>query len=236
MKFFKRVLLLFVIIILIILIYLFFSGYIMYKDALSEKSIEDRVNSLRNKDFYTKYEELPDYYIDAVICVEDHKFFDHHGVDLFYIARALFNDLIAMKPVEGGSTITQQLAKNLVFTQEKTIYRKIAELLATHDLEKKYSKEEIFELYVNKMYFGNGYYNIHDASYGYYKKAPKDLTLYEATLLAGVPNAPSVYAPTVNLELAEKRQVHVLNKMIEYGKLSEENAKYILSQQKSNAY
>lgn len=233
MKIFKKLFLLFVIIVLIILLYLFFNGYTMYKKAIKEKSIEDRIASLRAESFYTKYDDLAPSYIDAVICVEDHKFFDHHGVDLFYICRALYNDFMAKKPVEGGSTITQQLAKNLVFTQEKTIYRKIAELLATHDLEKKYSKEEIFELYVNKMYFGNGYYNIHDASYGYYNKAPKDLTLYEATLLAGVPNAPSVYAPTVNLKLAEKRQLHVIAKMLEYGKLTEEQADEIKLQQKT---
>lgn len=233
MKILKRIFLLFVIVILFILLYLFFNGYSTYKNAITEKSIEDRVSSLRNENFYTKYDDLSSSYIDAVICVEDHKFFDHHGVDLLYIARALYNDLMAGKPVEGGSTITQQLAKNLVFTQEKTLYRKIAELLATHDLEKNYSKEEIFELYVNKMYFGNGYYNIHDASYGYFGKAPKDLSLYEATLLAGVPNAPSVYAPTVNLKLAEKRQKHVMAKMLEYGKLTEEKAQEILSMQRS---
>lgn len=231
MKILKKLLILFVIIIFIILFYLVFNGYIMYKDAINEKSIKDRVSALRNESFFTRYDELPDYYIDAVICVEDHKFYDHSGVDLFYIARAVYNNLQAMKPVEGGSTITQQVAKNLVFTQEKTAYRKIAELFATRDLEEKYSKEEIFEIYVNNMYFGNGYYNIHDASYGYYHKAPKDLTLYEATLLAGVPNAPSVYAPTVNLKLAEQRQIHVLNKMVEYGKLSEEEAEEVKSMQ-----
>ena len=231
MKIFRKLLLLFVIIILIILVYLVFNGYMMYKDAIDEMSIEDRVTALRDKDFFTKYDELPDYYIDAVISVEDHKFYDHSGIDLYYIGRAIYNDIKAMKPVEGGSTITQQVAKNLIFTQEKTAYRKIAELFATYDLEKMYSKKEIFEIYVNNMYFGNGYYNIHDASYGYYNKAPKDLSLYEATLLAGVPNAPSIYAPTVNLKLAEQRQNHVLNKMVEYGKLSEEKANEIKAMQ-----
>ena len=165
MKVFKRIFLLLVIIVLFILFYLVNNGYLLYKDAITEKSIEDRVSELRAKDYFTSYDELPDYYKDAVICVEDHKFYDHYGIDLFYIARALINDLKAKKAVEGGSTITQQVAKNLVFTQEKTVYRKIAELFATHDLEKNYSKKEIFELYVNNMYFGNGYYNIHDASY-----------------------------------------------------------------------
>lgn len=233
MKFFKKLLLLFVIICLIILIYLVFNGYIMYKNAINEKSIETRVSELRNENYYTSYEELPQYYIDAVISVEDHRFYTHNGIDYLSVLRAIINNIRAGKPVEGGSSITQQLAKNLVFTQEKTIYRKIAELFAARDLEKKYSKKEIFELYVNKMYFGNGYYNIHDASYGYYKKAPKDLTLFEATLLAGVPNAPSVYAPTVNLKLAEQRQRQVLSKMVEFGKLSQEEADNLISMQKT---
>ena len=93
-----------------------------------------------------------------------------------------------------------------------------------NNLEKNYEKEDIFELYVNNMYFGNGYYNIYDASMGYYEKEPAELTLYEATLLAGVPNAPSVYAPTNSLKLAEERQSQVLNAMVEFEKLSREQA------------
>lgn len=233
MKFLKRLILLFVIIILIILSYVVFNGYMLYKDAINEKSIEARVATLRNQDFFTSFDELPQYYIDAVISVEDHRFYTHNGIDYFSILRAIINNIKAGKPIEGGSSITQQVAKNLVFTQEKTIYRKIAELFAARDLEKKYSKKDIFELYVNNMYFGSGYYNIHDASIGYYHKLPKDLTLYEATLLAGVPNAPSVYAPTVNLTLAEQRQRQVLAKMVEFGKLSEEKANEIISMQKT---
>ena len=233
MKLIKKLLLLFVIIILIILFYLVFNGYMLYKKAIDEKSIEDRVSTLRNEAFFTEYDELPQYYIDAVISVEDHRFYSHNGIDYLSILRAIINNIKAGKPIEGGSSITQQVAKNLVFTQEKSIDRKIAELFAARYLEKIYSKKEIFELYVNNMYFGNGYYNIHDASFGYYHKAPKDLTLYEATLLAGVPNAPSVYAPTVNLKLAEQRQKQVLSKMVEFEKLSEDKANEIISMQKT---
>ena len=233
MKFLKKMFLLFVIIGLIILFYFVFNGYMLYRRAIDTKSIEARVTELRSKDFFTTYNELPSYYIDAVVAVEDHRFYTHNGIDYLSILRAVLNNIKAGKPVEGGSSITQQVAKNLVFNQEKTIYRKIAELFAARDLERHYSKNEILELYVNNMYFGNGYYNIHDACYGYYKKVPKELTLYEATLLAGVPNAPSVYAPTVNMKLAEQRQSQVLDKMVEYKKISEEEANKIKSMQQT---
>ena len=98
--------------------------------------------------------------------------------------------------------------------------RKLGEFFAAFDLEKNYTKNEIFALYVNSSYFGDGYYGIYDASMGYYQKEPKDLNLDEASMLAGIPNAPSVYAPTVNPDLAKKRQNHVLNKMVEYGYIS----------------
>ena len=125
---------------------------------------------------------------------------------------------------EGGSTITQQVAKNVVLSQERSWIRKIAEIFAAYDLEKNYTKKEIFELYVNTSYFGDGYYGIYEASQGYYKKEPKDLNLDESSMLAGVPNAPSVYAPTVNPDLAKKRQYHVINKMLEYGYITKDEA------------
>ena len=115
----------------------------------------------------------------------------------------------------------------LFFSQEETASRKLGEIVCAFDIEKNYSKDDILTLYVNTCYFGEGYYGIYEASKGYYNKEPKDLTLNEATMLAGVPNAPSVYAPTVNPDLAKKRQKHVLNKMVEYGYISQEEANTI---------
>lgn len=114
--------------------------------------------------------------------------------------------------------------------------RKIAELFVVFHLEKDYEKDEILEIYINNMYFGSGYYNIHDASIGYYDKEPLDLTLFEASLLAGVPNAPSVYAPTVNLELAEQRQSQVLDAMVKYKYLSNEEANEIKDMQETRKW
>ncbi len=160
-------------------------------------------------------------YRNAVICVEDHRFYNHGPVDFISIGRAIFVNLKSKEFKEGGSTITQQLAKNIVFNQENSWLRKLGEIFASYELEKNYSKSEIFELYVNTCYFGDNYYGLYNASYGYYKKDPKDLNLDEATMLAGIPNAPSVYSPNINPSLAKKRQKHVLRKMLEYGYITE---------------
>lgn len=132
------------------------------------------------------------------------------------------NNIKNKEMIEGGSTITQQLAKNIFFSQEQSVNRKILEVFASMELEKKFSKKEIFEMYVNNSYFGSGYYNIHDAAEGYFGKKVKDLNLNEITFLAGVPNAPSVYDPRVNPDLAKQRQIQVLRKMLEEGKITEE--------------
>ena len=135
-----------------------------------------------------------------------------------------------MSFVECGSTITQQLAKNTYFTQKKEFTRKIAEIFMAFEFENKCSKEEIFELYANTMYFGDGYYCVAEAAEGYFDKKVSEMNLYESTLLAGIPNAPSVYAPTKNPELAKQRQAQVLNKMVKYNYLSKEEADKILDE------
>ena len=192
-------------------------GYVMYRNAIEAQPLDELVEEIRDRDPYTTFDELPSTYVDAVISVEDHRFYRHSGLDYIAIARAVFNDIKAMAYVEGGSTITQQLAKNLYFTQEKELTRKAAEVFMAFELERNYSKEEILELYVNSIYFGDGYYDVASASEGYFGKTPEELNDYEATLLAGVPNAPSVYAPTKNPDKAEQRRLQVVNRMIACG-------------------
>ena len=203
---------------------LFIIGFGYYSNALKEKPLITRVEEVINQEHYTSFDELPENYINAVIAVEDHRYYEHCAIDPIGIARAFYTNIRDGEFDEGGSTITQQVAKNIVFHQDKTLVRKLGEIFAAYDLEKNYSKDEIFALYVNSSYFGDGYYCIYDASMGYYHKEPKDLTLSEASMLAGVPNAPSVYSPTVNPDLAKKRQNHVLNKMVEYGYITQEEA------------
>ena len=131
---------------------------------------------------------------------------------------------------EGGSTITQQVAKNLFFINEDSAgTRKIAEMFAAVDLEKNYSKDDILELYINTIYFGDGYYGIKEACNGYLNIEPSEMTLYDCTMMAGIPNAPSVYSPSVNPDLTKSRQKKVIADMVSYGYLSQEEADKILT-------
>ena len=202
-------------------------GYRMYQVAIAEKSLDERVEEIRNTDNFTTYSDLPQFYIEATISVEDHRFEEHHGIDLIAIARAAWTDIRSMSFVEGGSTITQQFIKNLLFTQDKKMERKVAEVFAALKMESNYTKEEIFELYANTVYFGNGYYGIYQASMGYFGKEPYELTDYESAILAGIPNAPSVYSPDTNIELVSQRAKQVLNSMIRNKLITKEEAERI---------
>lgn len=228
MKNLKKFLIVIILIVLSILALLIGQGYKMYKEAISTMPLSQKVESIKSQKDYTSLSEIPKIYTVAVISVEDHRFEKHHGIDVIAIARAAFNDIRTMSFVEGGSTITQQLAKNMYFTQEKKITRKIAEVFMSYEIEKNYSKDEILELYVNTIYYGNNYYNIKSASLGYFDKLPKDLNSSECTMLAGIPNAPSLYNPKATTKLAKQRQKQVIQKMIKYGNLNKEDANKIL--------
>ena len=230
MKTFLKVMLLLMLIGISIGLLLIGKGYDMYKEAIQETPLEEKVEEIKSKENYTKISELPQMYLNAVISVEDHRFYKHSGIDIIAIGRALINDIKAMDFVEGGSTITQQIAKNEYFTQEKRITRKIAEVFMAFEIEKNYLKDEILELYINTIYFGNGYYNIKDACEGYFGKSPNEMTEGECIMLAGIPNAPSVYNPKENPKLAKERQKQVADKMVEYGYLSKEKEDEILEE------
>ena len=197
------------------------SGYEMYKEAVSDCPLSEKISEIQGKEHFTNYDELTQCYIDAVIAAEERRFFRHHGFDFLATGRAMWHNIEAGSLIEGGSTITQQLAKNMYFTQEKKFTRKVAEVFAARDIEKLCDKKRIFELYVNSIYFGSGYYSVYEAAEGYYGKKPCDLNDYEATMLAGIPNAPSVYSPDVNPTLAEERRQQVLECMVENGYIEE---------------
>ena len=203
-------------------------GYGMYKSQINEKSIEERIEDIRKDENFTPLSQIPEIYKDAVVSVEDSRFYKHSGIDIVALIRATFANLKEKDFVQGGSTISQQFAKNLLFSHKQSLSRKIAELFATYNIEKNYEKDEILELYINVIYYGDGYYNIREATLGYFGKEPMDLSDYEATLLAGIPNAPSIYAPTKNLELAQKRQDKVLECMVEEKVITEEEKARIL--------
>ena len=223
MKLFRKILIILLIIFIVGFSFVFIIGFSYYSKALKEKPLLTRVEEITNKEHYTSFEELPEVYVNSVIAVEDHRYYKHGAIDPIGIARAFYTNIRDGEFDEGGSTITQQVAKNLVFSQDKNILRKLGEIFAAYDLERNYSKDEIFTIYVNSSYFGDGYYCIYDASMGYFNKEPKDLTLYEASMLAGIPNAPSVYS-----HLSKKRQKHVLSKMVQYGYITQQEANEIV--------
>ncbi|UII56838.1 PBP1A family penicillin-binding protein [Cytobacillus spongiae] len=167
-------------------------------------------------------EEFPNHLIDAVVAVEDHRFFEHNGIDLKGIGRAFFRNFSAGEVVEGGSTITQQLTKNALLSPEKTYKRKIEELFLAVELEKEYSKNEILQLYMNKIYFGKGAWGIKQASLKYFGKEVRDLTLSESALIAGIIKAPSALNPIDHVEKAMNRRNVALTRMHDLGLITSE--------------
>ena len=217
MKTIKRLLSIILIVAIAAASLVIWQGYEMYSDAVAKVSIEEKAAEIMEKEHYTAYDELPETYVAAVIAAEDRRFQYHKGFDIISTARAAWRNIKSKEIVEGGSTITQQLGRIMYFSQEKKYSRKVAEVLVAGRIEDIYDKDKIFELYVNTIYFGSGYYSVYDASMGYFGKAPSQMNDYECTLLAGIPNAPSVYSPDVNPTLAEQRRQQVLTCMAEAG-------------------
>lgn len=217
MRLIKRILLLAIIVIVAAASIVIGQGYQMYLDAVEEISVEEKAAEIMEKEHYTTYDELPETYIKAIIAAEDRRFLYHRGFDIISTARAAWRNIKSKEIVEGGSTITQQLGRIMYFSQEKKYSRKVAEVLVAGRIEELYEKEKILELYVNTIYFGSGYYSVYDACMGYFGKAPSEMNDYECTMLAGIPNAPSVYSPDVNPTLAEQRRQQVLTCMAEAG-------------------
>lgn len=174
------------------------------------------------KGIFVPLKSIPKDLINAVLAAEDSRFYNHKGLDYLGIARALFKDIIAMEIKEGGSTITQQLAKVLFLTPEKTIKRKIKEAVLAIRIEKSLSKDQILEHYLNKIYFGHGAYGVEMASKTYFGKSVQRLTLGESAMLAGLIKTPAMYSPYNNLQNARYSQFRVLKRMEEEGFISKE--------------
>ncbi len=166
-------------------------------------------------------DELPDHVIKAVLGTEDRRFFDHYGIDVWGLSRALSQNLRANGVVQGGSTLTQQLAKNLFLSNERTLERKIKEAFLALWLESNLTKKEILQLYLDRAYMGGGTFGIAAASEFYFGKNIKDVNLAEAAMLAGLFKAPAKFAPHVNLPAARARANVVLSNMVESGFMSD---------------
>ncbi|MBU8905466.1 transglycosylase domain-containing protein [Desertibacillus haloalkaliphilus] len=178
---------------------------------------------LENRDLVS-IQDIPGSVKDAFVAIEDTRFYDHQGIDVRAIGRALYRDILAGAKVEGGSTITQQLAKNTFLSHDKSWLRKTKEVLIAMNLERKYSKDEILEMYLNRIYFGHGAYGIQAASKLYFNKDVSELTVHEGALLAGLPKGPNSYSPITNPERSKQRRNLVLNVMEREGYLTPEEA------------
>lgn len=189
----------------------------------SNGEVASKISALKNEG--VKIEEVPDHVKNAVVAIEDHRFYEHDGVDLVGISRAFVQNVKAGSIVEGGSTITQQLTKNALLSTEKTYKRKLEEFFLAREIEKQYSKDEIMQMYLNRIYFGNGSWGIKRAAMGYFGKDVKDLTISEAAMLAGLIKAPSSLDPYKNYEKAEERRDVVLLMMKTHGFIKEEEYK-----------
>ncbi len=203
-------------------------GYLSYQKAVKEKPLAQAVEEIRSEAQWVPLEQVPEMYQKAVLAVEDHRYYEHPGIDWISTVRAIAHDIRVMKPEQGGSSITQQLVKNMYYDQNKTLARKAAEAWTALYVERQLSKEEIMELYINTIYFGDGYYGLRAASLGYFGKEPQELTDSEAVLLAGIPNAPSAYAPSRHADLALQREKQVLAAMVKYGYLEESEKEGLL--------
>lgn len=169
-----------------------------------------------------KLEDVSPYIKDAFLSIEDKQFYSHHGLNFKGIARAVITTFLKGRATQGGSSITQQLAKNAFLTPEKTFSRKVKEAILTYQIERTYTKDEILERYLNEIYYGSGSYGIKNAAEQYFKKDVKDLNIAESALLAGIPNRPTKYDPNRNLENALHRQRIILKEMYDDGKITKE--------------
>lgn len=187
-------------------------------------ALKSAVNAKLDKKNYTKIQYIPLVMQQSIVAIEDNRFYHHVGFDVEGILRATLVNMQTGAFTEGGSTITQQLIKNLFLSQEKTYGRKAEEFLLAIDMELRYSKDEILEMYLNSIYFGSGAYGIGDAARIYFDKSPVNLNLAECSMLAGLPNAPSLTSPYVNFSAAKERQAIVLSVMVRHGYLESQVA------------
>src|SRR5688572_26767931 len=186
-------------------------------ELLTELHVERRI--------FVPLAHIPQTLRDAVLATEDRRFYYHWGFDPIGIARATYSNYKSGRIVEGGSTITQQLTKVLFLTPDKSLERKIKEAVLALELERRYSKDRILEMYLNQVYFGNGAYGVEAASRTYFGKSVSEVTVREAALLAGLPRAPSAYSPFEHADIAKRRREVVLRRMVEYGALTDVEGK-----------
>ncbi|MDC0759723.1 transglycosylase domain-containing protein [Brevibacillus sp. AG] len=197
---------------------------------------ENKLAAVQQSNSYVKLDEMPDHVWKAFVAIEDHRFMQHPGVDPVGLSRAIWVDIKEGAYVQGGSTITMQLARNLFLTNDKTMTRKVKEIAIALQLEQRYSKKELLEIYLNVIYFGHGKYGIGEAVPFYFgKKATETgnraVTLGEAAMLASLPKGPERYSPVKNWDRAKQRQAVVLNRMNELDVIDQSESKLAKNEQ-----
>lgn len=173
------------------------TGYSMYKNAIAEKSLEEAINKVRSDDSYIELEDVSDRFVSEVLKSEDKRFYYHPGIDIIATIRAVYNNIREQSFAQGGSTITQQVAKNLYFSFDKKMERKVAEVFVVADLERMMTKDGILELYLNIAYFGEGCYGLKEAAEHYYNASPKSLSPEQVSALVFTLKSPNNYNPNV---------------------------------------
>ena len=198
------------------------SSVICYID--SETGDERELVTLQSSEYrrFVSYDDIPEYLIQALVSIEDHRFYAHRGVDWYRTAGAFMNMFLSMKDTFGGSTITQQLIKNLTQEDDVTVQRKLLEVFRALEYERQYSKEEILEQYLNLVYFGHGCYGIGAAAHYYFNKDVSDLTLAESASIVGITNNPSKYSPYADRKANKERQELILSQMKKHGYIKTE--------------
>lgn len=180
--------------------------------------------------FYATFDEIPPRVIESLLAVEDTLFFEHIGINPDAISRTMLKNIKSMRYVEGGSTLTQQLIKNIILSPEKTLKRKLTEVMLAIHIERHLSKEKILELYLNRISFGHGYHGIKTAALGYFHKTLNELTLKEICMLVGLPKAPSFYDPTKNKEYSIARANDIIDRLYDIGWISKEEQQSALNE------
>lgn len=207
-----------------------------YKFALASEVVDKNgklvanIFTDENFRFYARYDEIPARVIESLLAVEDTLFFEHDGINPDAIFRAMLKNIKSMRYVEGGSTLTQQLVKNIALSPEKTLKRKLTEAMLAIHIDRSLGKEKILELYLNRIYFGHNYHGIKTAARGYFHKELNELTLKEICMLVGLPKAPSFYDPTKNKDHSLSRANDIINRLYDIGWISKEERDYAVGE------
>ena len=205
-------------------------GFLRYRMLIEASPLINKEESIQKLPHYVTLKEMDPTFLKAIIAIEDPSFYHHYGIRFTNVMEAFLTNLKEQRLAMGGSTITQQLAKNIYLEQDKHFTRKAAELFFAFDLERTFTKDEILELYLNIIYFGDGYYGIQEAAQGYFHKDADELNDNEATILAGLPQAPAIYQLSDGYKKAKQRQAEVLEAMVNQGYFNELTSKEILKQ------